>query len=83
MTGLKPAYVAVKDPVLRDRMKKALFFTASNIASVVQDRRDRGPPKAHRHASRRFESSCRHAAIRSTKGFRAMPATSWAERRPR
>ena len=36
MTGLRLGYVAVKDAPLRDRMKKVLFFTASNIASVVQ-----------------------------------------------
>jgi aspartate aminotransferase len=36
MTGLRLGYVAAKDPQLRDRMKKALFYTASNIASVVQ-----------------------------------------------
>ena len=36
MTGLRLGYVAVKDPVIRDRMKKVLFYTASNIASVVQ-----------------------------------------------
>ena len=36
MTGLRLGYVAAKDPVLRDRMKKALFYTASNVASVVQ-----------------------------------------------
>ena len=36
MTGLRLGYVAAKNPQLRDRMKKALFYTASNIASVVQ-----------------------------------------------
>jgi aspartate aminotransferase len=36
MTGLRLGYVAAKDAQLRDRMKKALFYTASNIASVVQ-----------------------------------------------
>ena len=36
MTGLRLGYVAVKDPKLRDRMKKVLFYTASNIASIVQ-----------------------------------------------
>ena len=36
MTGLRLGYVAAKDAVLRDRMKKALFYTASNISSVVQ-----------------------------------------------
>lgn len=36
MTGLRLGYVAAKDPQLRDRMKKALFYTASNISSVVQ-----------------------------------------------
>lgn len=36
MTGLRLGYIAAKDPQLRDRMKKVLFYTASNIASVVQ-----------------------------------------------
>ena len=36
MTGLRLGYIAVKDAALRDRMKKVLFFTASNISSVVQ-----------------------------------------------
>ena len=36
MTGLRLGYIAVKDAALRDRMKKVLFFTASNIPSVVQ-----------------------------------------------
>ena len=36
MTGLRLGYVAAKDATLRDRMKKVLFYTASNIASVVQ-----------------------------------------------
>ena len=36
MTGLRLGYVAIKDPALRDRAKKVLFHTASNISSVVQ-----------------------------------------------
>ena len=36
MTGLRLGYVLARDGVLRDRMKKALFYTASNVASVVQ-----------------------------------------------
>ena len=36
MTGLRLGYVAVQDRQLRDRMKKVLFYTASNISSVVQ-----------------------------------------------
>jgi aspartate aminotransferase len=36
MTGLRLGYIAAKDAQLRDRMKKALFYTASNVASVVQ-----------------------------------------------
>jgi aspartate/methionine/tyrosine aminotransferase len=36
MTGLRLGYVAAKDAQLRERMKKALFYTASNISSVVQ-----------------------------------------------
>ena len=36
MTGLRLGYVVARDPRLRERMKKVLFYTASNIASVVQ-----------------------------------------------
>jgi aspartate aminotransferase len=36
MTGLRLGYVAIKDAAIRDRAKKVLFYTASNIASVVQ-----------------------------------------------
>jgi aspartate aminotransferase len=36
MTGLRLGYVSAADPQLRERMKKALFYTAGNVASVVQ-----------------------------------------------
>ena len=36
MTGLRLGYVATLDARLRERMKKALFYTASNVSSVVQ-----------------------------------------------
>ncbi len=36
MTGLRLGYVSIKDQAVRDRAKKVLFYTASNIASVVQ-----------------------------------------------
>ena len=36
MTGLRLGYVAIKDPVVRERAKKVLFYSASNIASIVQ-----------------------------------------------
>ncbi len=36
MTGLRLGYLAAKDPTLRERMKKVLFYTASNVTSVVQ-----------------------------------------------
>jgi aspartate aminotransferase len=36
MTGLRLGYVAIRDPKIRERAKKVLFYTASNIASVVQ-----------------------------------------------
>jgi aspartate aminotransferase len=36
MTGLRLGYVVARDAALRDRMKKVLFYSASNIASVVQ-----------------------------------------------
>jgi aspartate aminotransferase len=36
MTGLRLGYVSIKDQIIRDRAKKVLFYTASNIASVIQ-----------------------------------------------
>src|SRR6476620_2091829 len=36
MTGLRLGYVAIKDETIRERAKKILFYTASNVASVVQ-----------------------------------------------
>jgi aspartate aminotransferase len=36
MTGLRLGYCALHDPVLRDRMKKVLFYTAGNVTSIVQ-----------------------------------------------
>lgn len=36
MTGLRLGYVAIRDAAIRDRAKKILLYTASNIASVVQ-----------------------------------------------
>jgi len=36
MTGLRLGYLAAQDPQLRERMKKALFYTASNVSSVIQ-----------------------------------------------
>ena len=41
MTGLRLGYVAIKNAAIRDRAKKVLFYTASNVASVVQYRRHR------------------------------------------
>jgi aspartate aminotransferase len=37
MTGLRLGYVAAQDARLRERMKKALFYSASNVTSIVQD----------------------------------------------
>ncbi len=36
MTGLRLGYLAVADRELRDRVRKALFFTTSNVSSIVQ-----------------------------------------------
>jgi len=36
MTGLRLGYVAIRDAAIRDRAKKLLFYTASNVASVIQ-----------------------------------------------
>ena len=36
MTGLRLGYVIVPDATLRERMKKTLFYTCSNVTSIVQ-----------------------------------------------
>ena len=36
MTGLRLGYIAIRNAAIRDRAKKILFYTASNVASVVQ-----------------------------------------------
>ena len=36
MTGLRLGYVALADAKLRERMKKALFYTATNVSTIVQ-----------------------------------------------
>ena len=36
VTGLRLGYVAIRDAAIRDRAKKILFYTASNVSSVVQ-----------------------------------------------
>jgi len=36
MTGLRLGYVAIGDARIRERAKKILFYTASNVSSVVQ-----------------------------------------------
>jgi aspartate aminotransferase len=36
ITGLRLGYLAAADAKLRERMKKVLFYTASNVSSVVQ-----------------------------------------------
>ena len=36
MTGLRLGYVAIRNEAIRDRAKKVLFYTAGNVASVVQ-----------------------------------------------
>jgi aspartate aminotransferase len=36
MTGLRLGYVAIQNPIVRERAKKVLFYTTSNVSSVVQ-----------------------------------------------
>jgi aspartate aminotransferase len=36
MTGLRLAYLAVRDPVVRSRVRKVLFYTVSNTSSLIQ-----------------------------------------------
>ena len=36
MTGLRLGYFAINDPVVGDRIKKVLYYTCSNIGTIVQ-----------------------------------------------
>ena len=36
MTGLRLGYLSIKDPAVRDRVKKVLYYSCSNVCSVVQ-----------------------------------------------
>jgi len=36
ITGLRIGYLAIKDPVIRDRAKKIVFCSTSNVSSLVQ-----------------------------------------------
>lgn len=36
MTGLRLGYLAARDAKLRERMKKVLFYTSSNVTSIIQ-----------------------------------------------
>jgi aspartate/methionine/tyrosine aminotransferase len=36
ITGLRLAYISVKDQTIRDRVRKMLFYTVSNTASLIQ-----------------------------------------------
>jgi aspartate aminotransferase len=36
VTGLRLGYIAIRDATIRERAKKILFYTASNVSSVVQ-----------------------------------------------
>lgn len=36
MTGLRLAYIAIKDKTIRDRVRKMLFYTVSNSSSLIQ-----------------------------------------------
>ena len=36
ITGLRLAYLAVRDKVIRDRVRKMLFYTTSNTSSLIQ-----------------------------------------------
>jgi aspartate aminotransferase len=36
MTGLRLGYVAVRDPKIRERLKKVLFYSAGNVSTIVQ-----------------------------------------------
>ena len=74
MTGLRLGYVAVKDAALRDRMKKVLFYTASNISSIVQyggHRRARRIAGVHRGVPNRAPGAPRSLLRRASRSTRA------------
>jgi aspartate/methionine/tyrosine aminotransferase len=70
MTGLRLGYVAARDAKLRDRMKKALFYTASNISSVRSGKSCRPGATCSTRASAPMpegSSAVRRHAARSTR----------------
>ena len=83
MTGLRLGYVAIRDEAIRERAKKILFYTASNVASVVQFGGIgalEGIAGLHRGVPRR---SCARGAISSIAASARRPAaSSRARRRP-
>lgn len=36
MTGLRLGYLAIKDPLIRDRARKVIFCTTANVSSLIQ-----------------------------------------------
>ena len=73
MTGLRLGYIAIANAMIRDRAKKILFYTASNVASIVQCG-GIGALEDRSTASRRSAPSCAPAGICSTRASRSSRA---------
>jgi aspartate aminotransferase len=82
MTGLRLGYVAIRDTVIRDRAKKLLFYTASNVASVVQFG-GIGALEGPQDCIETFRQELRARRDLFYRGIHELPATRSAASRPR
>ena len=82
MTGLRLGYLAVADEALRDRLRKLLFFTTSNVSSVVQYG-GIGGLEASQDVIERYPRRARGAARSVLRRGRARSAASSPEGRRR
>ena len=82
MTGLRLGYMAVADAALRDRVRKLLFFTTSNVSSVVQYG-GIGALEGSQDVVEQYRAELRGAARPLLRGHRIAAAASWrGGRRP-
>ena len=74
MTGLRLGYLATPDAALRERIKKVLFYTCSNVTSIVQFGGIGALEGSQDSRRRSSATSCRPGATSSTTAFARTPA---------
>ena len=74
MTGLRLGYLATTDAALRERIKKVLFYTCSNVTSIVQFGGIGALEGSQEHRRAVPRRSCRPGATCSMRASARMPA---------